>query len=44
MMTGSHAQAASRKQNVMDGRSGFRLQAKQHIAGFRPDPRLKFDF
>jgi hypothetical protein len=32
MTTGSHAQAALRKQNVMDGRSGFRLQAKQHIA------------
>jgi hypothetical protein len=27
MTTGSHAQAALRKQNVMDGRSGFRLQA-----------------
>jgi len=27
MTTGSHAQAALRKQNVMDGRSGFRLRA-----------------
>ena len=27
MTTGSHSQAPSRKQNVMDGRSGFRLQA-----------------